>query len=102
MKEVVAEGPAAQAGVQKEDKLISLAGAEIQDPTHLKSLVGRHLVGDEVELVLQRGEERKTLEVKLGEGPPPTPVPQVMPPMPKGAEPPPEKPAEKPASDEPK
>jgi serine protease Do len=79
IKEIVPESPAAKAGLEKGDKLIAIAGAEIADPTHLVSLVGRHLAGDKVELKIQRGEESKTIEATLAEAPPPMPM---MPPMP--------------------
>lgn len=82
VKEVVAESPAATAGVAKGDILLLLAGAEIEDPAHLASLVGRHLAGDQVELILQRGENRKSLEITLAEAPPPLPMPSILPPMP--------------------
>jgi serine protease Do len=92
IKEIVPESPAAKSGLEKGDKLISIAGAEIADPTHLVSLVGRHLAGDQVEVVLKRGEETKTVQATLAEAPPPMPM---MPPMPAGEERPQE--GEKPA-----
>jgi serine protease Do len=99
IKEIVPDSPAAKAGLEKGDKLITIAGTDIADPTHLISLVGRHLAGDKVELKIQRGEEAKTIEATLAEAPPPMPM---MPPMPaaegqpkEGEKPPPDKPAEK-------
>jgi serine protease Do len=101
IKEIVPDSPAAKAGLQKGDKLISIGGAEIVDPTHLISLVGRHLSGDKVEVILKRGEESKTVEATLADAPPPMPM---MPPMPaaegqpkEGEKPAPDKPAEQPA-----
>ncbi|HEX5105758.1 MAG TPA: S1C family serine protease [Pirellulaceae bacterium] len=79
VKEVLPDSPAAKAGLEKGDKLVSIAGAKILDPAHLVSLVGRHLSGDNVELDIQRGEESKKLEVTLADAPPPMPM---MPPMP--------------------
>lgn len=103
IKEIVPDSPAAKAGLEKGDKLISLGGAEIADPTHLISLVGRHLSGDKVEVVLKRGDETKTVEATLADAPPPMPMVPPMPmPMPAGEGKPPEKdkPADKP--DQPK
>jgi len=96
IKEIVPDSPAAKAGLQKDDKLISLGGTEITDPTHLVSLVGRHLSGDKVEVVLKRGDETRTLELTLADLPPPMPM---MPPMPAAEQKPPDgdKPPEKPA-----
>jgi serine protease Do len=98
IKEIVPDSPAAKAGLEKGDKLISLGGAEIADPTHLISLVGRHLSGDKVEVALKRGEESKTVEATLADAPPPMPM---MPPMPAGEAKPKagEKPMEKPGEE---
>jgi serine protease Do len=79
IKEVVPDSPAAKAGLQAGDKLISIGGVEIADPAHLLTLVGRYHSGDKVELVLKRGEESKTLEATLADVPPPMPM---MPPVP--------------------
>ena len=101
IKEIVPDSPAAKAGLEKGDKLISLGGAEIADQTHLISLVGRHLSGDKVEVVLKRDDETKTVEATLADAPPPMPM---MPPMPipagEGKPPEKDKPADKP--DQPK
>lgn len=101
VKELVPDGPAAKAGVEKGDILLLLSGTAIEDPTHLSSLVGRHLAGDVVELVLQHGDKRKTLEITLAEAPPPMPMPVAMPPMPGEREKPTEKREDKPADKQP-
>ena len=102
IKEIVPDSPAAKAGLEKGDKLISIGGAEVADPTHLVSLVGRHLSGDKVEVTLKRGAESKTVEVTLGDVPPPMPMMPPMP-MPAGENKPPKKdqPADKPEQPEP-
>jgi serine protease Do len=97
IKEIVLDSPAAKAGLQKGDKLVSLGGAEIADPTHLVSLVGRHLSGDKVEIALKRGDESKTVEATLADAPPPMPMMPPMPPMPAGEGKPKEQEGEKPA-----
>ena len=91
VREVVADSPAAKAGVEKGDILVSLAAVDIEDPTHLASLVGRHVAGDIVELALTRGDERKTLKVTLAEAPPPMPATPAVAPMPGDKEVPAEK-----------
>jgi serine protease Do len=92
VKQVVAESPAARAGILTGDKLISVGGIEILDVPHLASLIRRFLAGDKVEVVVQRGDERKTLEAELAVPPPPPPMPSPGP----GETPMPPKPGEQP------
>jgi serine protease Do len=83
VKEVVPDSPAAKGGIQTEDRIVSVGGIEVQDPAHLQSVIGRFFAGDKVEVVVQRGEEKKTLEAELiVPPPPPKPMPMPMPPMP--------------------
>jgi membrane-associated protease RseP (regulator of RpoE activity) len=96
VKQVVPDSPAAKAGLQAEDRIHSVGGIEVQDPTHLQSVIGRFFAGDKVEVVVQRGEEKKTLEAELIVPPPPPkpmpmPMPMPMKPMP-GQEPKPSEP----------
>jgi serine protease Do len=82
VKQVVPDSPAAKAGLQAEDRIVSVGGTEIQDVTHLQSVIGRFFAGDKVEVIVQRGEEKKTFEAELVV-PPPPPKPMPMPaPMP--------------------
>jgi serine protease Do len=97
VKQVVPDSPAAKAEIQAEDRIVSVGGIEIQDVTHLQSVIGRFFAGDKVEIVVQRGEEKKTLEAELVV-PPPPPKPMPMPPPMPGQEP---QPGE-PKPDEPK
>ena len=95
VKEVVADSPAQQSGLQVGDKLISIGGETIADHTHLVSLVGRYLAGEKVEVVLMRGEEQKAAELTLAEAPPPMPMPPPLPRaegQPKGSDKPPSPP----------
>ena len=96
VKEILPDSPAAKAGLQAGDKLVSIDGAAVSDPAHLLSLMGRYLSGDKVELVVRRGEESKTLEATLADAPPPMPM---MPPTPPAGEQP--KDGEKPSPEEP-
>lgn len=97
VKQVVPDSPAAKAGIAIEDRIVSVGGVEVQDVTHLRTVIGRFLAGDKVEVVVQRGEEKKTLGAELAVAPPPPkPMPMPMPaPMP-GAPPMPPKPGEPP------
>jgi serine protease Do len=88
VKQVVPDSPAAKAGLQAEDRIHSVGGIEILDVTHLQSVIGRFYAGDKVEVVVQRGEEKKTFEAELiVPPPPPKPMPKPMPPPMPGQEP---------------
>jgi serine protease Do len=79
IKEVVPDSPAAKAGLEKGDKILSVAGAEVIDVAQLRSLLGRHFAGDKVEVAVRRGEEQKTFTAELAVPPPPErPMPNPM------------------------
>ncbi len=92
VKEVVPDSPAAKAGLQAEDRILSVGGTEILDVAHLRTVLGRWFAGDKVEVVVQRGEEKQTIEAELAVAPPPKPMPMPAPmpgaPPPKPGEPP--------------
>lgn len=69
--DVAAEQPAAKAGLLKGDRIVSVAGNDVLDATHLVSLVRRFVAGDKITLAVIRGEERKEIQVELGTVPPP-------------------------------
>ncbi len=50
------EGPAAQAGVQKGDRILSVNGQSISDWDQLKKVVGGH-AGEKIDLEIERGSE---------------------------------------------
>jgi serine protease Do len=81
VKEVLPDSPAAKAGFEKDDKILKIAGAEILDVTHLRSVLNRHFAGDKIEIAIRRGEEEKALTAELAVPPPPA-KPMPMPPMP--------------------
>lgn len=84
VKQVVPDSPAAKAGLQAEDRILSVGGTQILDVAHLRTVLGRYFAGERVEVVLQRGDETKAVEVELAVAPPP-PAPMPMPaPMPGG------------------
>ncbi|MEX2177030.1 MAG: trypsin-like peptidase domain-containing protein [Pirellulaceae bacterium] len=96
IEKVVPDSPAARAGLLADDRFVSVGGIEIQDATHLATVVGRFLAGEKVEVVVQRGEERKTVEVVLAVAPPapqPMPMPVPMPGVPPRPPRPPDEPA---------
>ena len=62
-------GPAADAGVKAGDVVRAFDGKEVADSAGLSSQVNHHKAGDEVEIVIRRAGEEKTLKVKLAERP---------------------------------
>ena len=88
--QAVPGGPAEKAGLKKDDKILAIAGEPILDPTHLQVLLNRHYAGDEIELAIQRGEEKLTIKATLATVPPPE-KPKKADPMAKPMPKPPEK-----------
>ena len=66
VSEVSPDGPADQAGVRADDILLTLDGRPVDGPGALRNAVALLAPGAEVELVLLREGERKTLKVVLG------------------------------------
>jgi membrane-associated protease RseP (regulator of RpoE activity) len=60
-------GPAARAGLESGDVILSIAGTPIEDPTALGETVRAHQPGDEVAIVLERDGEQQTVTAQLGE-----------------------------------
>jgi len=68
--EGVVEGMGAQAaGMQKDDVLVNLAGVPTQDYFGLENALQHHRAGDQIEVVLYRGPEKKTLGMELSRRP---------------------------------
>jgi serine protease Do len=82
VKEIVPESPAAKADLKAGDRLVSVGGVEILDPAHLSSVIRRYLAGDKITVVIQRGDENKTIEAELAVRPATPPKPLPTPPMP--------------------
>ncbi len=62
---VISNGPADKAGVQEGDIISAIDGTKIDQSNSLTSLVGRHAVGDEIELTILRDGKTTKLTVKL-------------------------------------
>jgi hypothetical protein len=62
-------GPAAKAGVQKNDVLVQLDDQLLVLPTQLRKLVQMHKAGDPVQLSLFRNGLKQTLQATLGNAP---------------------------------
>ncbi len=64
-----AGGPAAKAGVEVGDVIVSLAGSPVTDAATLIKTIGAHAPGDTVPVDLYRGSQRSTVSVTLGSAP---------------------------------
>ena len=96
VQSVQPDSPAAKAGIQKGDDLVSVDGTRIIDTGHLSVVIGRYVAGDKVEVVVLRGEEELAVTAELAVAPAqPAPMPN-----PFGAGETPPKP-EKPSPDKP-
>ena len=63
---VAKEGPAAKAGVQGGDIIVELAGRKIEDIYDYTYAIEALKIGEEVGIVVERGEETKTLKITPG------------------------------------
>lgn len=61
--DVAAGSPAARAGVEKGDVVVSLDGQDVEDADHYLDLLRNRTVGEDMTLVLHRGQEQKTLKL---------------------------------------
>jgi S1-C subfamily serine protease len=62
--------PAAEAGLQKEDLILSFGGTPVEDYRHLQRLVADSPVGKTVALHLLRKKQALDVQVRIGETPP--------------------------------
>ena len=69
ISEVREQGPAANAGIQRGDVILSYGGEEVKDVNHLRNIVARTKVGKEVNITVLRDGAEKQLFIKLGERP---------------------------------
>jgi serine protease Do len=67
--DVVADGPAGKAGVERGDVITELNGKEIKDSTQLREMVAAMQPGSTAKLTVLRHGKELTIDVKLGERP---------------------------------
>jgi S1-C subfamily serine protease len=67
--DVVSGGPAAKAGLRKGDRIVEIAGTPVHEPDDVSAAVNTRRPNDQVRVIVERGGERRTLTVKLGEQP---------------------------------
>jgi S1-C subfamily serine protease len=66
---VIEDGPAQRAGLREGDVIVEIADRPVREPDDVSALVNARRPGDEVRLTVERGGERRTLTVTLGEQP---------------------------------
>ena len=64
---VTADGPAAQAGIKRNDIILSFGGQDVADLRHFPRLVANARVGSTVDTVVWRQGKQQTLKLKIGE-----------------------------------
>ncbi len=99
--EILKDAPADKGGLKKDDRVVSVGGEEVLDPTHLIALVGKYNAGDEIKVAIKRGDESLELTIKLAVPPPPAPMPMPGQRPPKDPSKPEEKKAEEKKPEEP-
>jgi serine protease Do len=65
---VMPNSPAEKAGVKSGDRVVKADGDDVLDMTHLITIIGRYVAGEEIALELKRGEESVGVKVKLEAG----------------------------------
>jgi S1-C subfamily serine protease len=66
---VVPSSPAARGGLRTGDTIVEIAGQPVREPDDVSAVVNARRPGDEVRVVVERGDERRTLTVTLGDQP---------------------------------
>ncbi|SKA33651.1 serine protease Do [Enhydrobacter aerosaccus] len=64
---VVADGPAAKAGIKRNDIILSFGGQDVPDLRHFPRQVANARVGSTVDTVVWRGGKEQTLKLRIGE-----------------------------------
>jgi S1-C subfamily serine protease len=67
--DVVPDGPAERGGVRAGDRIVEIGGTAVRDSDDISAAVNARRPGDEVQVIVERGGERRTLTVELGTQP---------------------------------
>ena len=62
---IIKDSPAEKAGLKEKDIIIKVNGTSVDENHSLTSLVGRHAVGDQIELTIVRDGKEQTVKVTL-------------------------------------
>jgi S1-C subfamily serine protease len=77
IREVVADSPAEEAGLQVDDVITKIGDQEVANAREAAEAIQAMQVGDVVQVEVQRGDETRTVDVTLGSSP--TPLAQALP-----------------------
>lgn len=69
ISDIPAGGPAAKAGMQKGDVIVSFDGKPLKDFGELRANIDKHKIGDKIEVGIIRGKEEKKLTITLEQMP---------------------------------
>ncbi len=69
VSDVVAEGPAAKAGIERGDVIVAIDGKAVEEPSQLRNTVAMKGAAKSVTVSLYRGKSRRDVQVMLGELP---------------------------------
>ncbi len=69
VEQVVRTGPAAKAGLQPGDRVVSVAGVSVTTPPDVVRAVNQHAPGEAVEVVVERGGKQLTFAVTIAARP---------------------------------
>jgi M6 family metalloprotease-like protein len=64
--DVGTDSPAAKAGLHKNDVILKLGGQEVRNPDVFRETLLSHRAGDDVKIVVQRGDKSQEITAKLG------------------------------------
>jgi S1-C subfamily serine protease len=67
--DLIEGGPAAKSGLREGDRIVQIAGTPVREPDDVSAAVNARRPNDEVRVIVERGGERRTLTVTLGEQP---------------------------------
>jgi putative serine protease PepD len=67
--QVVPGGPADKGGLRQGDRVVEIGGQPVHGPDDLSAAVNDHKPGEKVDIVVERGGQRRTLTVTLGTQP---------------------------------
>jgi putative serine protease PepD len=67
--DVVAGGPAAKAGIRAGDRIVQIARQPVRESDDIAAVVNDHRPGEKIDVVVERGGQRRTLTVTLGSQP---------------------------------
>jgi putative serine protease PepD len=71
--DVVPDGPADRAGLLPGDIIKKVGGEDVKESSDVSAVIATRAPGDEVEIEVERGGSKETINVKLGERPAKTP-----------------------------